>query len=60
MDGGGKVAMLRHKEWWWDNDHFKHKGRWGIVAMLRHKGKLGIMAMLRHKGRWWDSGHIKA
>ena len=48
MDGGGIVAMLRHKEWWWDNDHIKHKGRWGIVAKLRHKGWL------------WDNGHAKA
>ena len=26
-EGGGIVAMLRHK------------GRWGIVTMLRHKGR---------------------
>ena len=48
MDGGGIEGMLRHKEWWWDNGHVKHKGKWGI------------MSILWHKGRWWDSGHVKA
>ena len=59
MNGGGIVAMLRHKGWWWDTGQVGIMDGGGIVAVLRYTGRWGIMAMLRHKGRG-DSGHVKA